>query len=230
MHIFGIYRTPSQCSLVPLCYYPYPFITIMIPLDVFYLPTFILYSRPICASSPMPHWPCSLVCPWISSSSAGVKLPSSSLLDRKLAASLVRRDRCVPPVVRRRSDGPDIRNRLADFDDVLSTETASSSSLEPSLEPSLLVGSGSVVVSGPEVESAEAESIFSELSVETGTGRAGNSGGGGEAGSFDTSTSSASRYHFRRRVQRPQPSFPRRPFCHCLPVSLGDSPSRILPR
>lgn len=30
----------------------------------------------------------------------------------------------------------------------------------------------------------------------------------------DTSTSSASRYHFRRRVYRPQPSTPRRPFCH----------------
>lgn len=30
------------------------------------------------------------------------------------------------------------------------------------------------------------------------------------------STSSASRYHFRRRVHRPQPSWPRRPFCHYL--------------
>ncbi len=33
--------------------------------------------------------------------------------------------------------------------------------------------------------------------------------------SASTSTSSASRYHFRRLVQRPQPSCPRRPFCHC---------------
>lgn len=33
--------------------------------------------------------------------------------------------------------------------------------------------------------------------------------------SLSTSTSSASRYHFRRRVHRPQPSWPRRPFCHC---------------
>lgn len=31
----------------------------------------------------------------------------------------------------------------------------------------------------------------------------------------ETSTSSASRYHFRRRVYRPQPSTPLRPFCHC---------------
>ena len=31
----------------------------------------------------------------------------------------------------------------------------------------------------------------------------------------ETSTSSASRYHLRRRVYRPQPSWPRRPFCHC---------------
>lgn len=30
----------------------------------------------------------------------------------------------------------------------------------------------------------------------------------------ETSTSSASRYHLRRRVYRPQPSTPRRPFCH----------------
>lgn len=29
------------------------------------------------------------------------------------------------------------------------------------------------------------------------------------------STSSASRYHFLLRVHRPQPSWPRRPFCHC---------------
>lgn len=33
--------------------------------------------------------------------------------------------------------------------------------------------------------------------------------------SLSTSTSSASRYHFLRLVQRPQPSWPRRPFCHC---------------
>lgn len=30
------------------------------------------------------------------------------------------------------------------------------------------------------------------------------------------STSSASRYHFLRRVYLPQPSCPRRPFCHCI--------------
>jgi hypothetical protein len=32
--------------------------------------------------------------------------------------------------------------------------------------------------------------------------------------SSSTSTSSASRYHFLRLVHRPQPSWPRRPFCH----------------
>lgn len=32
----------------------------------------------------------------------------------------------------------------------------------------------------------------------------------------ETSTSSASRYHFRRRVYFPQPSWPLRPFCHCV--------------
>ena len=31
----------------------------------------------------------------------------------------------------------------------------------------------------------------------------------------EISTNSASRYHFRRRVYRPQPSWPRRPFIHC---------------
>lgn len=36
----------------------------------------------------------------------------------------------------------------------------------------------------------------------------------------DTSTSSASRYHFRRRVYFPQPSTPLRPFCHWGVVSL----------
>lgn len=44
------------------------------------------------------------------------------------------------------------------------------------------------------------------------------SGGGVEQGVISvlavTSTSSASRYHFRRRVYFPQPSCPRRPFCH----------------
>jgi hypothetical protein len=34
------------------------------------------------------------------------------------------------------------------------------------------------------------------------------------------STSSASRYHFLRRVYRPHPSTPRRPFCHFLIVSI----------
>lgn len=35
------------------------------------------------------------------------------------------------------------------------------------------------------------------------------------------STSSASRYHFLRRVYRSHPSWPRRPSFHCLTVSFG---------
>lgn len=34
------------------------------------------------------------------------------------------------------------------------------------------------------------------------------------------STSSASRYHFLRRVYLPHPSWPRRPFCHCRMLAL----------
>lgn len=80
----------------------------------------------------MPHWPWSLWCPCISSSRAGVRLPSSSLFERKLAVSLVLLDGCVPFVVPRRIEGREDRN-LIDLEDVLSSETASSSSLDLSL-------------------------------------------------------------------------------------------------
>jgi hypothetical protein len=40
-------------------------------------------------------------------------------------------------------------------------------------------------------------------------------GVGSTSATSSISTSSASRYHFLRLVQRPQPSWPRRPFCHC---------------
>jgi hypothetical protein len=128
-----------------------------------------------------------------------------------LAASLVLLERCVPLVVRRRSVGPGNRN-LADRDDVLKSETASSS---------LFALSSEVAVSGTDVEIGPSTLVLSG-EEDRGCGRAGRAGGGGEVEDEDeggsssgTSTSSASRYHFRLLVQRPQPSFPLRPFCHC---------------
>lgn len=162
------------------------------------------HSRPICASSPIPHCSWSRWCPCISSSKAGSNVPSS--FDRRLAASLALLECLVSPVVRRRSEGLGRRN-LADLDDVLRSETASSS---------LFTLSSEFVVSGTDADSGALRPILSGTEDDVvGCGRAGNAGGVTKGdSSSETSTSSASRYHFRLLVHRPQPSTPLRLFCH----------------
>lgn len=114
----------------------------------------------------------------------------------------------------------------ADLDEVESTEAVSVSSLSFSCSLLVCEWPGSELPLWTDDESRALGSVM-VTSWRGGAGRAGSSGGGGEtvgsAGVDDpdnsstsgfTSTSSASRYHFRRLVQRPQPSAPRRPLFH----------------
>lgn len=185
------------------------------------------YARPMVTSSPKPHVSWSLRDPWISSSSAGVKLMSFSWT---LPPSLGRRLRFVSRDGFLRSCGallllwpprPGHLNR-ADLDELERTDNESVSSLSCSLLDWEWLGSDAVVPA--EVDSVEASGSAADWAFWRG-GSAGGEGDEGDVASGDEtassgtssspSTSSASRYHLRRRVQRPQPSWPRRPLFHC---------------
>lgn len=155
---------------------------------------------------------------------------SSSLLAAILVL-LLRELRCDVSVRRRRSVNG------ADLLDVDMTEAESFSSSRSAL-PGVIGRWRSCIEDGGEID------MFGELGVKSTVGTAGvglrPAGGLGAAaggvGVFErfallswtscpsatssASTSSASRYHFLRRVQRPQPSWPRLPFCHCAKVSF----------
>ncbi len=187
------------------------------------------YSSPILTSSPMPQP--SLPAPCISRPTLVPRDAASSSLAASLAL-LERSDR-VPfeSVTRRRREGG---LKRVDLDDDESIDTASSSSFSPLTSEMLAARSAvfarlrpSPVPVLPVADVPAWDGVGDE-------GRGGRAGGGrgeveagvgvwsslldeleADAASGSTSTSSASRYHFRRRVQRPQPSWPRRPFCHC---------------
>src|SRR3569833_4633284 len=166
------------------------------------------------ASSPMPHP--TIPAPRISKPS---RVPSDAV-SSSVAASLARRER--PESVTRRRTVGDI-NRM-DRDDVDRTDTPSSSSRWA--DSSARLGMLWLSAATPPVPP-----------IAPGSEGAGEEGRGGSDGACDdagvcvcssvweaelldassrgsASTSSASRYHFRRRVQRDQPTRPQQPNNH----------------
>lgn len=181
------------------------------------------HSRLIRASSPMPHSPTPFPCFWSCTFNSAPRPPASSSSLKTTLDLLVRSLSAVDrSVFRLRIMGV----RKKDLEDVECTDKESSPALEPAssrLARSAMAWSrngcagsdrmGDIIFSFrvlyPWILGTDVFPDMPDLTDFVSDASSSCAGAGSS-----TSTSSASRYHFLRLVQRPQPSWPRRPFCH----------------